>query len=78
MNLFPHCYGDVRYRMEIFFCTVAGMNGKNGRKIMDFVMKKSDFLTEFLRYGLKKADLHLISVSVKDVKDSPSHVSYRK
>ena len=64
--------------MEIFFCTVAGMNGKNGRKIMDFVMKKSDFLTEFLRYGLKKADLHLISVSVKDVKDSSSHVSYRK
>ena len=45
---------------------------------MDFVMKKSDFLTEFLRYGLKKADLHLISVSVKDVKDDPSHVSYRK
>ena len=73
VNLFPHCYGDARYRIGIFFCTVAGMTGKNGRKIMDSGMKKSDFLTEKLRYGLKKADLHLTSVSVKDVKDSPSH-----
>ena len=73
MNLFPHCYGDARYRMEIFFCTVAELSGKNGWKIMDSGMKKSDFLTENLRYGLKKADLHLTSVSVKDVKDSPSH-----
>ena len=73
MNLFPHCYGDARNRTGIFFCTVAGMNGKNGRKIMDSGMKKSDFLTEKLRYGLKKADLHLTSVSVKDVNDNPSH-----
>ncbi len=73
VNLFPHCYGDARNRTGIFFCTVAGLTGKNGRKIMDFVMKKSDFLTEILRYGLKKADLHLTSISVKDVKDSPSH-----
>ena len=51
---------------------------KNGQKIMNSEMKKSDFLTEFLRYDLKKADLHLTSVSVKDVKDNPSHVSYRK
>ncbi len=72
-NIFPHCYGDARYRTGIFFCTVAGMNGKNGRKIMDFGMKKSDFLTEILHYGLKKADLHLTSVSVKDVKDCHSH-----
>ena len=72
-NIFPHCYGDARYRMEILFCTVAGMNEKNGRKIMDSGMKKSDFLTEKLRYGLNKAALHLTSVSVKDVKDSPSH-----
>ena len=76
-NIFPHCYGDARYRTGIFFCTVAGMNGKNGRKIMDSGMKKSDFLTENLRYGLKKADLHLTSISVKDVKDNPSHISYR-
>ena len=55
MNLFPHCYGETRNRTGIFFCTVAGLSGKNGRKIMDFGMKKSDFLTEILRYGLKKA-----------------------
>ena len=36
---------------------------------MDSGMKKSDFLTENLRYGLKKADLHLTSIPVKDVKE---------
>ena len=49
VNLFPHCYGDARNRTGIFFCTVAGMTGKNGRKIMDSGMKKSDFLTKILR-----------------------------
>ena len=48
-NIFPHCYGDARNRTGIIFCTVAGMTGKNGRKIMDFGMKKSDFLTKILR-----------------------------
>ncbi len=76
-NIFPHCYGDARYRTGIFFCTVTGMTEKNGRKIMNFGIKNPDFLTEFLRYGLKKADLHLTSISVKDVKDNPSHISYR-
>ena len=49
MNFFPHCYGDARYRTGIFFCTVAGMIEKNGWKIMDFGIKKSDFCLEILR-----------------------------
>ena len=61
---------------EYFSARLRGMIGKNGWKIMDFGMKKSDFLTEILRYGLKKADLHLTNISVKDVKDNPSHTIY--
>ena len=47
-NIFPHCYGDARNRTGIFFCTAAVMTGKDGRKIMDFGMKKSDFCLEIL------------------------------
>ena len=47
-NIFSHCYGETRYRTGIFFCTVVVMTGKDGRKIMDFGMKKSDFCLEIL------------------------------
>ena len=73
-NIFPHCYGDARYRTGIFFCTVT-------IPIADFIptfLIKPKYTVSFweLSDRLEFFNGQIINF-IRYVKDTPSHIYYR-